>query len=125
MFFKAALRVVRAPPVMRAGALFAGSSIVASGVVVAAEPMRCEGGMFSGLFSLFASTPSAVDAANKTNAAFVFIKPHAVYPAVVDLVKATFAKAGIKVTGEGTLDWKTIDSKMLIDTHVSRSSRTA
>jgi nucleoside diphosphate kinase len=58
-----------------------------------------------------------VNYACKNNMAFVFIKPHAVYPKVVDLVKDTFANNGIKITGEGDLDYKTIDEKFLIDTH--------
>ena len=83
-----------------------------------------------------------VGAAGRKSAAFVFIKPHAVYPKAIELVKAKFAASGIAVTSEvrahscsryssmqraalkkrlhhlqGTLDWKTIDSKMLIDTH--------
>jgi nucleoside diphosphate kinase len=55
--------------------------------------------------------------ATKNNMAFVFVKPHAVYPKVIDLVKDTFGKAGISITGEGDLDYKTIDEKFLIDTH--------
>lgn len=55
--------------------------------------------------------------AKRTNAAFVFIKPHAVNDAVAAMVKTTFADAGIEVTGEGVLDYKTIDEQMLIDTH--------
>jgi len=52
-----------------------------------------------------------------TNAAFVFIKPHAVTPAAVEAVKAAFAEKGITITGEGVLDGPTIDEKKLIDNH--------
>ncbi len=59
--------------------------------------------------------------AKRTNSAFVFIKPHAVKDKVVDLVKDTLVEAGIEVTGEGVLSYKTIDEKMLIDTHYGTS----
>merc|ERR1719265_1914770 len=52
-----------------------------------------------------------------TNAAFVFIKPHAVTPKAVEAVKAAFAEKGITITGEGVLDGPTIDEKKLIDNH--------
>jgi len=53
----------------------------------------------------------------KTNAAFVFIKPHAVTEATKKLVKASLAAKGIKIISEGSLDSKTIDEKKLIDQH--------
>lgn len=34
---------------------------------------------------------------------------------VIDVVKATFRDSGISITGEGSLDHKTIDENMLID----------
>lgn len=52
-----------------------------------------------------------------TNAAFVFVKPHAVNPKVIALVKEKFAACGIKVTGEGTFDAATIDKNGYIDNH--------
>jgi len=52
-----------------------------------------------------------------TNSAFVFVKPAAVTPAALQLVEASFKKFGIKITGSGTLDAKTIDEQQLIDTH--------
>jgi len=58
-----------------------------------------------------------IELSKRTNSAFVFIKPHAVTPAVLELVKSKFADEGIVVTSEGVLDYKTIDQKMLIDTH--------
>jgi len=57
------------------------------------------------------------DIALPNNAAFVFIKPHAVTPAAVEAVKAAFAEKGITITGEGVLDGPTIDEKKLIDNH--------
>ena len=44
--------------------------------------------------------------AKRTNSAFVFIKPHAVNDKVVNLVKDTFADAGISILSEGVLDYK-------------------
>jgi len=55
--------------------------------------------------------------AKRTNAAFVFIKPHAVNDKVAELVKDKLADAGIEVTSEGVLDHQTIDENLLIDTH--------
>ena len=51
------------------------------------------------------------------NQAFVFVKPHAVTPATVELVKKGFAAAGISIVSEGSLDNKTIEEKLLIDNH--------
>ena len=58
-----------------------------------------------------------MDLAGKTNAAFVFIKPHACNEKVAELLRGHFAKRGIRVTSEGTLDAATIDRELLIDTH--------
>ena len=52
-----------------------------------------------------------------TNSAFVFVKPAAVTPATLKLVEEKFRSFGIKITGSGSLDAKTIDKKMLIDNH--------
>lgn len=52
-----------------------------------------------------------------TNSAFVFIKPHAVFPKVAELVQKTMKDNGIKVTASKNIDGKEIDSKLLIDTH--------
>ena len=52
-----------------------------------------------------------------TNAAFVFVKPHAVNPKVIALVKSKFAAKGITVTGEGSFDAATIDKNGYIDNH--------
>jgi len=51
------------------------------------------------------------------NEAFVFIKPHAVTPAVKDLVEATLQKAGLKITAQGEITAEQIDSGKLIDQH--------
>jgi len=51
------------------------------------------------------------------NMAFVFVKPHAVTPKVVDVVKKKFAEVGISIVKEGILDGKTIEEKLLIDNH--------
>jgi nucleoside diphosphate kinase len=58
-----------------------------------------------------------VEAAEKTSAAFVFIKPHAVTDKVKALVKAKFEKEGIFIVSEGSIAAETIDKKMLIDQH--------
>ncbi len=58
--------------------------------------------------------------AGKTNSAFVFIKPHACKgkPGKVEaLVEDSFKKAGIRVTGSGSISAEEIDKNMLIDTH--------
>lgn len=51
------------------------------------------------------------------NAAFVFVKPHAVTPAVNKLVREGLTAKGLKVTAEGDLSSETIDKKKLIDQH--------
>mmetsp|Transcript_96926 Transcript_96926/g.167165 ORF Transcript_96926/g.167165 Transcript_96926/m.167165 type:complete len:432 (-) Transcript_96926:720-2015(-) len=53
----------------------------------------------------------------RKNEAFVFIKPHAVTPEVVSLVKEGLAKKGITILNEGSLDAETIEEKLLIDNH--------
>ena len=47
----------------------------------------------------------------------MFVKPAAVTPGTLALVEKTFKSYGIKVTGSGSLDAKTIDEQQLIDTH--------
>ena len=49
--------------------------------------------------------------------AFVFVKPHANTEAVQALVKDKFAKVGIRIASEGTIDGPTIDAKLYIDQH--------
>ncbi|CAE8644215.1 unnamed protein product, partial [Polarella glacialis] len=51
------------------------------------------------------------------HAAFVFIKPHAVYDKVKDLVKEKLAEHGITIKSEGQIKAETIDKKKLIDVH--------
>lgn len=52
-----------------------------------------------------------------TNAAFVFIKPHAATDKVKELAKRTLESKGIKILAEGSLSGETIDEKKLIDKH--------
>mmetsp|Transcript_122281 Transcript_122281/g.351274 ORF Transcript_122281/g.351274 Transcript_122281/m.351274 type:complete len:396 (+) Transcript_122281:65-1252(+) len=58
-----------------------------------------------------------VGQAERTSAAFVFIKPHAVTDKVKALVAERFASEGIGVLSEGTIAAEQIDKEMLIDTH--------
>lgn len=51
------------------------------------------------------------------NAAFVFIKPHAVTDKVKALAKAGLEAKGIKILAEGSLTGEVIDQKKLIDQH--------
>jgi len=51
------------------------------------------------------------------NAAYVFIKPHAVTDPTKALVKEKLAASGISILSEGAVDSKTIDEKKLIDQH--------
>ena len=51
------------------------------------------------------------------NAAFVFVKPHAVTPATLDLVKASLEEGGITILKEGDISSEDIDAKKLVDQH--------
>ena len=51
------------------------------------------------------------------NTAFVFAKPHANTPAVLDVIKAKFGEKGISVLKEGVVSGEEIDSKGYIDQH--------
>ncbi|KAK3280102.1 hypothetical protein CYMTET_12043 [Cymbomonas tetramitiformis] len=51
------------------------------------------------------------------NMAYVFIKPHAVTPAVVELVSSKFQAAGISVGQSGAIDNTKIEKDMLVDNH--------
>jgi len=51
------------------------------------------------------------------NAAFVFIKPHAVTDKVKELAKAGLESHGIKILKSGSIKAETIDKKKLIDQH--------
>jgi len=51
------------------------------------------------------------------NAAFVFIKPHAVTDKVISLVKGYLAGRGVRVLAEGRIAGEQIDEKKLIDQH--------
>jgi len=54
---------------------------------------------------------------NPMNAAFVFIKPHAVTDKVKALAKSGLEAKGIKILAEGSLTGEVIDQKKLIDNH--------
>jgi len=49
--------------------------------------------------------------------AFVFAKPHANTPAVVELIKQKFDEVGITITSEGEISGKEIDDNKFIDQH--------
>lgn len=49
--------------------------------------------------------------------AFVFAKPHANTPAVVELIKQKFDEVGISITSEGDISGKEIDDNKFIDQH--------
>jgi len=51
------------------------------------------------------------------NAAFVFVKPHAVTEKANQTVRNRLLEKGMKVTGEGSLTSDVIDKKKLIDQH--------
>lgn len=59
---------------------------------------------------------AAVEAAPK-NAAFVFVKPHAVTPKAEQLVREGLEARGCKILSEGNLSSEEIDAKKLIDQH--------
>jgi hypothetical protein len=73
-----------------------------------------------------ATTQEILDELNKrigtqvskaTNVAYVFAKPHANTPAVLDVIKAKFAAKGIKVLKEGVVTGEEIDKNGYIDQH--------
>lgn len=72
-------------------------------------------GAAGGLYYYF-NAPKAVKGAPK-NAAFVFVKPHAVTSAATAMVREGLEAKGISITGEGVLTSETIDKKKLIDQH--------
>jgi len=106
-------------------------AIAAAGAVAAASFYANDGKMAHMSMGPFADTSdlSAIEAkitqlelmtgvtGRKTNAAFVFVKPHAVTPAAIALVKEKLAAAGITIKSTGSLSAETIDKEMLIDTH--------
>ena len=51
------------------------------------------------------------------NTAFVFAKPHANTPAVLEVIRTKFAEQGIKVLKEGVVTGEEIESKGFIDQH--------
>jgi len=57
------------------------------------------------------------ESAANTNRAFVFVKPHAVKPSVVELVRRRLGEHNIAVVNEGVLDNNVIEEKKLVDKH--------
>jgi hypothetical protein len=53
----------------------------------------------------------------KKNTAFVFAKPHANTPGVLDVIKSKFAEMGISILKEGTVTGEEIDKNGFIDQH--------
>ena len=51
------------------------------------------------------------------NTAFVFAKPHANTPAVLDVIQKKFAEKGISILKEGTVTGEEIDKNGFIDQH--------
>jgi nucleoside diphosphate kinase len=51
------------------------------------------------------------------NSAFVFVKPHAVTPPTIELVKSKLEGAGLTILQEGDISSEDIDSKKLVDQH--------
>jgi nucleoside diphosphate kinase len=54
---------------------------------------------------------------SETNAAFVFVKPHACNDAVVERVRKSFAGWGITIKSEAKINGAVIDAESLIDNH--------
>ena len=51
------------------------------------------------------------------NSAFVFVKPHAVTPPTIELVKNKLTGAGLTILSEGDISSEDIDQKKLVDQH--------
>ena len=60
---------------------------------------------------------AAAAAGGVMNTAFVFAKPHANTPAVLDVIKAKFGEKAINIVKEGDVTGEDIDSKGYIDQH--------
>jgi len=60
---------------------------------------------------------AAEPAAVVMNSAFVFAKPHANTPAVLDVIKTKFGEKAINIVQEGDVSGEEIDSKGFIDQH--------
>ena len=81
-----------------------------------AKPFAAVGALGFAVAAFYASQPTPV-ALPTTNRAFVFVKPHACYDNVNNLVKNGLAAQGITIQSEGEITSETIDSKKLIDQH--------
>jgi len=53
----------------------------------------------------------------RTNAGFMFLKPHANTEAALELMRQRLGEAGIKVTGDGNLRAECLDKRRIIDVH--------
>jgi len=62
-----------------------------------------------------ASAPTVCQAVK--NSAFVFVKPHAITPKTIELVKGKLEGAGLTILKEGDITSEDIDSKKLVDQH--------
>jgi hypothetical protein len=71
------------------------------------------------LFATSSSSPSLSSASSSTltNSAVLFIKPHAVTTATVDLVKSHLTSTGVHVVQEMVISAEDIEEKGLIDAH--------
>lgn len=105
--------VASVPKVVRADALMPGLVIAGAGTAALALALSLRGD--KGLNERVGALE--VEAATKTNSAFVFIKPHAVTDDVKALVRKQLAKAGVTILSEGTIFAEEIDKEKLIDTH--------
>merc|ERR1712046_222130 len=70
-------------------------------------------GAVAGLYYYFNKAPGGA----AKNSAFVFVKPHAVTPAVNQMVRDGLKAKGLTITAEGELSSEQIDQKKLIDQH--------
>jgi len=61
--------------------------------------------------------PTAPPSKAVRNAAFVFVKPHAVTPPTIELVKSKLEGAGLTILTEGDISSEDIDEKKLVDQH--------
>lgn len=106
---------------------FAGS-LAAAGVVIAVASLDSPSNMSYGPLAGIADTQrlekrlAEAEADTKypgrtVNSAFVFVKPAAITPKTLALVEDKFRSFGVKITGSGSIDAKTIDKEQLIDTH--------
>jgi len=104
---------------------------LAAGSALAASAFAANSHCLSGAAAPQADTAAALSAASISdimeelrlrlappmNTAFVFAKPHANTPAVLEVIKAKFGEKAINVLQEGVVTGEEIDSKGYIDQH--------